>query len=50
MEKCENMLYSVLSENTGKDFEYIKKVCDRDYWLTPEEAVNEGVIDFIIGK
>lgn len=50
MEKCENMLYTVLSENTGKDFEYIKKVCDRDYWLTPEEAINEGVIDFIIGK
>lgn len=50
MEKCENMLYKVLGENMGKDFEYIKKICDRDYWLTPEEAINEGVIDKIITR
>ena len=32
----------------GKDFDYVKKICDRDYWLTPEEAVKEGVIDKVI--
>lgn len=50
MEKCENMLYEVLAENTGKDFEYIKKVCDRDFWLTPKEAIENGVIDSIVQK
>ena len=50
MEKCENMLYQVLAENMGKDFDYVKKICDRDYWLTPEEALREGVIDKIIAK
>ena len=50
MEKCEDMLYRVLSEDTGKDYEYIKKICDRDYWLTPEEAIKEGVIDQIISR
>lgn len=50
MEKCENMLYGILANDTGKDIEYIRKICDRDYWLTPEEAVKEGVIDFIINK
>lgn len=50
MEKCEKMLYEVLSENMGKDYEYVKKICDRDYWLTPEEAVREGVIDAIIKR
>lgn len=50
MEKCEDMLYRVLSEETGNDYEYIKRICDRDYWLTPEEAVKEGVIDQIVSK
>jgi ATP-dependent Clp protease protease subunit len=50
MEKCENMLYTVLANDMGKDFEYVKKICDRDHWLTPEEAVSEGVIDEIIRK
>lgn len=50
MEKCEKMLYEVLAENTGKDYEYIKKICDRDYWLQPEEAINEGLIDKVIKK
>ena len=50
MEKCEKMLYDVLSENMGKDYDYIKNICDRDHWLQPEEAVKEGIIDFIIGK
>ena len=48
MEKCENMLYEVLAKDMGKDFDYVKKICDRDYWLTPEEAVKEGVIDKVI--
>lgn len=50
MEKCEKMLYGVLAENMGKDYDYVKQICDRDYWLTPEEAVAEGVIDSIIGR
>ena len=50
MEKCEDMLYRVLAEDMGRDYDYVKKICDRDYWLTPEEAVQEGVIDAIIRR
>lgn len=50
MEKCEDMLYRVLASDMGKDYEYVKQICDRDYWLTPEEAIKEGVIDRIITK
>lgn len=50
MEKCEDMIYRVLSENTGKDYEYIKAMCERDHWLTAEEAVAEGLIDKVIKK
>ena len=48
MEKCQDMLYKVLAENMGKDYDYVNQICDRDYWLTPGEAINEGVIDTII--
>lgn len=48
MEKCENMLYEVLAKDMGKDFDYVKAKCDRDYWLTPEEAKEEGIIDNVI--
>ena len=48
MEKCEEMLYRTLAKETGKDYGYIRQICDRDHWLTPEEAVQEGVIDSII--
>lgn len=48
MEKCEEMLYTVLANDMGKDVDYVRTICDRDHWLTPEEAVKEGVIDKVI--
>ena len=50
MVKCENMLYGVLAENMDKDVDYIKQICDRDFWLQPEEALKLNVIDKIIKK
>ena len=50
MEKCQNMLYQVLSEETGQPFDHIKEICDRDHWMTPIEAKAEGVIDEILTK
>lgn len=48
MEKCEKMLYEVLAKNMDADYEYVKKICDRDFWMTPEEAVANKLIDKII--
>lgn len=48
--KIQNVLYRILSENTGKTFEEIEKDADRDRWFTPEEAINYGLIDSIITK
>jgi 3-phosphoglycerate kinase len=50
MEKCETMLYNVLAENMEADYETIKNMCDRDFWMTPEEAVKFKVIDEIIKR
>lgn len=50
MKKCKDMLYNVLSENTGKSFDEIEALCDRDKWYTADEAVKEGLIDSVITK
>lgn len=38
MLKTRDTLYKILSFHTGKSFEEIEKDCDRDYFLTSEEA------------
>ncbi len=50
MEDCKIMLYEALAEDTGKPFEHIAEICDRDFWMTPEEAIAEGVIDSILTR
>lgn len=43
-----NRLYSILAHHTGKDIKEIEKDCDRDNFMTPEEALKYGLIDKII--
>lgn len=38
----------ILSERTGQPFDKIAKDTDRDYHMTPEEAVKYGIIDEVI--
>ena len=39
-----------LAANCGKTYEELKKDCVADMWLTPEKALQYGVIDFIMGQ
>ena len=48
--KTRDTLYKILSEHTQKSVEQITKDCDRDYFLTAEEAKNYKLIDNIIEK
>lgn len=43
-------LYSMMSDATGKDIDEIAKACERDNFLTAEEARDFGLIDHIIGR
>lgn len=43
-------LYSIIGKHTGKDFETIKKDADRDYYMTPEEALSYGIIDKVLER
>lgn len=42
-------LYSMMSNATGKDINEIAEACERDNFLTAEEARDFGLIDHIIG-
>jgi len=48
--KTRDSLYRILAEHTGKTVEQITKDCDRDYFLTAEEAKTYKLVDNIIEK
>lgn len=41
-------LYRILAKHTGKTVEQVEKDCDRDNFMTAEEALEYGLIDKII--
>ena len=50
MIKTRETLYKILVEHTGKTMEQITKDCDRDYFLSAEEAKQYKLIDNILEK
>ena len=48
MLKTRDVLYKILSKHTGKSIDDITKDCDRDYFLTAEEAKEYHLIDNIL--
>ena len=50
MVKTRDTLYSILAEHTGKTIEQLTKDCDRDYFLTADEAKDYNLIDNIFLK
>lgn len=48
MLKTRDTLYKILAKHTGKTVEQITKDCDRDYFLTSEEARDYKLIDNVL--
>ena len=48
--RTKKTLYAILSAATGKNFDEVTAACERDNWLTAEEAMNFGLIDKIIAN
>lgn len=46
--KTKERLNRILSENTGKPYEQVVKDTDRDHFMSPQEALDYGLIDSII--
>lgn len=43
-------LYEILAHHTGKDYDQIEKDCDRDNWMTADEAKEYGLIDEVLAR
>lgn len=48
IEKTGNILYKILAKHTGQKLDKIKEDCDRDNFMSAEEALKYGLIDKII--
>ena len=48
--KCNDILFGLLGEYTGKTAKQVLKDAQRDLWLSAEEAKEYGIIDGIITK
>lgn len=47
-EKYNYILFKMLAENSGRDFQYVLDAARRDKWLNSQEALDFGFIDEII--
>lgn len=43
-------LYDILSEHTGQEYKKIQEDCERDNWMTSEEAKDYGLIDEVLAR
>lgn len=50
MIKTRDTIYKILAEHTGKTINQITKDCDRDYFLSAEEAKDYKLIDNVLEK
>src|SRR5829696_6436137 len=46
--KIKRELYEIISYHTGKSTKQVEKDCDRDYWLTSDEAKEYGLVDEVL--
>jgi ATP-dependent Clp protease, protease subunit len=50
MLRTRDTLYRILAEHTGKSIDQITKDCDRDYFLSAEDAKKYKIIDNVLEK
>jgi ATP-dependent Clp protease protease subunit len=43
-------VYTILSEHTGQSVEKIATDCDRDFYMSPAQALEYGIIDQVLSK
>jgi ATP-dependent Clp protease, protease subunit len=48
MLKLKKELYEIISHHSGQPYEWVEKASDRDYWMTSDEAKQQGMIDEVL--
>lgn len=46
--RCKNDVYKILADNTGRSFEEMENLCDRNNWFIGQEAVDLGIVDKVL--
>jgi len=49
MKSLQKDLYNILVKHTGQPYEKIEEDCDRDNWLSGQDALEYGLIDEVLG-
>ena len=50
MVRMRQVLYGIISKHTGKELEQIQKDAERDFYMSPQEALEYGIIDSIMER
>jgi len=48
--RLQDKIRTILSDNTGQSYDKISRDTDRDFYLTPEQALEYGIVDEILQK
>lgn len=46
--KIKKELYNIIVKHSGQNYQHVHDVCDRDHWMTADEAKEFGVIDEVL--
>ena len=46
--KVKQELYEVIAAHTGQPVDKVAKDCDRDYWMSAQEAKAYGIVDEVL--
>ncbi len=50
IERIKDRMNTILAQNTGKPIEVVREACERDNFMSAQEAVEFGIIDKVISK
>lgn len=48
--ELKEMLAKIMAKNTGQKLSKVKTDMERDYWMSPQEAVRYGLVDKVLSK
>ena len=48
--RMQDKIRTIISENTGQSYDRVARDTDRDYYLTPEQALDYGIVDEVLQK
>ncbi|MGL4347139.1 MAG: ClpP family protease [Chitinophagaceae bacterium] len=50
IKKLKQELYQVIAHHTNKKINQVEKDCDRDFWMTADEAKEYGIVDEVLSR